>query len=326
MKISRFIILILILQISNNVAGQLVYQPHTFRIYLDNDFLNFRGSGTDRYFTNGLRMDFYYTKKQKVKFPSSLLLKISDDNNVFGWGIAQFMFTPKHIDVKEIQYGDRPYAGALYMIHSLQSINNIQNIKITTEMFFGVIGQLSLAKESQTWIHEMINYTKPEGWGNQISNDLILNYNINIEKQLLYPSKSVLLVGFVETFSGTLYNAAGAGFMLRIGKFDNYLDGVSFSPGSSKNKFQLFVFMRPTARIVLSNALLQGGLIHQMSSHEDTYALDKDQLERLNVLYQVGLNFEMSKFSISISQKLQTSEFKGQYVQEVGNITTVIKL
>jgi hypothetical protein len=235
------------------------------------------------------------------------------------------MFTPKHIDVKEIQFGDRPYAGALYLIHSLQSINNIQNIKITTEMFFGVIGQLSLAKESQIWVHEMINYTKPEGWGNQISNDIILNYNINIEKQLLYPSKSVLLVGFVETFSGTLYNAAGAGFMLRIGKFNNYLDGASFSPDSSKNKFQLFVFMRPIARVVLSNALLQGGLINQMSSQEDTYALDKDQLERLNVLYQVGLNFEKSKFSISISQKLQTAEFKGQYVQEVGNITTVIK-
>lgn len=326
MKSLRFIVLLMLFQFSSTVAGQLVNQPHTFRIYLDNDFLNFRGSGTDRYFTNGLRMDLFYTKKQKAKFPTFLLLKISDDNNVFGLGIAQFMFTPKHIDVKEIQFNDRPYAGALYLIHSLQSIDNIQNIKITTELFFGVIGKLSLAKESQTLLHRMIDYTKPEGWGNQISNDLILNYNINIEKQLLYPSKSILLVGLVETFSGTLYNAAGVGFMLRIGQFNNYLDGISFSSDNSKNKFQLFVFMKPIARIVLSNALLQGGLVHQLCSQEDTYTLDKDQLERLNVLYQVGLNFEMSKFSISISQKLQTAEFQGQYVQEVGNITTIMKL
>jgi lipid A 3-O-deacylase len=326
MKILSFVIILLLFHCSNNVAGQLVNKARTFRIYLDNDFLNFRGSGTDRYFTNGLRMDFFYTKKQKAKFPSSVLLKISEDNNVFGWGIAQFMFTPKHIDVKEIQYDDRPYAGALYMIHSLQSINSLQNIKITTEMFFGVIGMLSLAKESQTWVHEIINYTKPEGWENQIPNDLILNYNINIEKQMLNPSKSILLVGFVETFSGTLYNAAGVGFMLRIGKFNNYLEGVSISQGSSKSKLQLFVFMKPIARIVLSNALLQGGLIHQLSAKNDTYKLDKDQLERLNVLYNVGLNFEMSKFSISISQKLQTAEFKGQYVQEVGNVTMIVKL
>lgn len=324
MKISRFTILLLLFQFSNNVVGQLVNQPHTFRIYLDNDFLNFRGRGTDRYFTNGLRMD-YYTKKQKVKFPSSPLLKISDDNNVFGWGIAQFMFTPKHIGVKEIQYGDRPYAGALYMIHSLQSINNIQNIKITTEMFLGVIGPLSFAKESQTWMHRLIDDTKPEGWNNQIANDLILNYNISIEKQWLNPSKRILMVGIVETFSGTLYNAAGIGFMLRIGKFNNYFEGVSNSQSTSKNKFQIYVFMKPVARVVLSNALLQGGLISQMSDQTSAYTLDKDQLERLNVLYNVGLNFEMSKFSISINQKLQTAEFKGQYVQEVGNITAIIK-
>jgi len=44
------------------------------------------------------------------------------------------------------------------------------------------------------------------------------------------------------------------------------------------------------------------------------------------VLYDVGLNFEMPAFSISISQKLRTAEFKGQYVQEVGNITMKFNL
>ncbi|NCQ11383.1 MAG: lipid A deacylase LpxR family protein, partial [Bacteroidetes bacterium] len=67
--------------------------------------------------------------------------------------------------------------------------------------------------------------TKPQGWDNQVANDLLLNYNINIEKQLLYPSRSILLVGVVETYSGTLYNAAGIGFLLRIGKFNNYFEG-----------------------------------------------------------------------------------------------------
>ena len=189
-----------------------------------------------------------------------------------------------------------------------------------------MIGPLSLAKESQTLIHEMIDYTKPQGWDNQIPNDIILNYNLNIEKQLLYPSKNILLVGFVETFSGTLYNAAGVGFMLRIGKFNNYFENASISQQTSKNKFQIYVFMRPTARVVLSNALLQGGLIHQISGQTNFYYLDKDEIERLNVLYDVGINFELPKFSISFSQKLRTAEYKGQYVQEVGNITMRVKL
>ncbi len=320
-KISTFIVFIVLSVCSNSLVGQSFNHPHSLRIFLDNDFLNFRGAGTDRYYTNGIRIDYFYSKQKKPKFPSFLLLKISEKNNVYGWGLAQFMFTPKHIDISEIQYADRPYAGALYAIHSLQSINPVENIKITTELFLGVIGPWSLAEESQTWIHGAFNYTIPQGWNNQISNDLILNYNINIEKQLLFPSKRILLVGVVETFSGTLYNAAGIGFMLKIGKFNNYFEGTSNPQSNSENKFQIFVFMRPVARVVLSNALLEGGLIYQMSAQTGAYTLDKDQIERLTVLYDVGLNFEMPKFSISISQKLRTAEFKGQYVQEVGNIT-----
>jgi hypothetical protein len=238
-KISIFIAVILLSVYSHNLVGQSTNQPQSVRVFLDNDFLNFRGAGTDRYYTNGIRIDYFYSKQRKPKFPSSLLLKISETDNVYGWGLAQFMFTPKHIDISEIQYGDRPYAGALYAAHSLQSINPDENIKITTELFLGLIGPWSLAEESQTWIHGAINYTIPQGWDNQIANDIILNYNINIEKQLLFPSKRVLLVGIVETFSGTLYNAAGMGFILRIGKFNNYFEGTSNSQSTSKNKVQI---------------------------------------------------------------------------------------
>ncbi len=324
-KIAKYAIVLFMIGLGHQLMAQSINKDHSLRIYIDNDFLNFRASGTDRYYTNGLRLDYFYRKEKKAKFPSSLLLTISKENNIYGWGLAQFMFTPKHIDVKEIQYDDRPYAGALYAIHSLQSIDKVENIKITTELYIGVIGPLSLTEQSQTWVHELIDYTIPQGWDTQISNDILLNYNINIEKQMLNPSKRVLLVGFVETFSGTLYNAAGFGFMLRIGKFNNYFDDNTSSK-SKKNKFQLYVFMKPNARVVLSNSLLEGGLIYQLSGKNDTYTIDKDQIERLNVLYDVGVNMEFPGFSLLLSQKLRSAEFKGQYVQEVGNITLRFKL
>lgn len=56
-------------------------EKHSLRIRWDNDFINLRGDGTDRYYTNDMRVDYFYTKKQKAKFPSSLLLNNSDDNN-----------------------------------------------------------------------------------------------------------------------------------------------------------------------------------------------------------------------------------------------------
>jgi len=323
-----FIGLLLAVIHGGNATAQSLNSKHSLRILWDNDFINVRGDGTDRYYTNGIRIDYFYTKKQKAKFPSSLLLNISENNNnnIYGWGVAQFMFTPKNIDVTDIQYNDRPYAGALYSIHSLQSIDNIKKIKVTSEIRFGVIGPLSFAKETQTWAHRVINYTKPLGWGNQVPNDLILNYNISIEKQMLQPSKKILLVGIIETFSGTTYNAAGAGFMLRVGKFKNYFDNISLSQKNNKSKSQLYVFMKPAIRVVLSNALLQGGLLNQISPQSNGYVLSKDQIERLIVLYDVGITFEKPKYSLTITQKFIGPEFKGQYTQEFGNLTMQFKL
>lgn len=310
----------------SNAKAQPVNNKHSLRILWDNDFINVRGDGTDRYYTNGIRIDYFYTKKHKAKFPSSLLLNISDDNNnIYGWGVAQFMFTPKNIDVPDIQYNDRPYAGALYNIHSLQSIDNIKKIKIISEIRLGVIGPLSFAKETQTWAHRVISYTKPLGWHNQVPNDIILNYNISIEKQMLLASNKVLLVGIIETFSGTTYNAASAGFMLRVGKFNNYFDEISVAQ-TKKNKSQLYVFMKPAARVVLSNALLQGGLLNQISPQSNGYVLSKDQIERVVVLYDVGITFEKPKYSITISQKSIGAEFKGQYTQEYGSLMMQFKL
>lgn len=319
--------LILLVTLANNVSAQAAKEKHSLRIFWDNDFINLRGDGTDRYYTNGLRIDYFYTKKQKAKFPSSLLLNISDDNNnIYGWGLAQFMFTPKNISVPDIQFNDRPYAGALYSIHSLQSVDKIKKAKVTSEIRLGVIGPLSFAKETQTWAHRVINYTKPEGWHNQVPNDIILNYNISIEKQILQPSKNLLVIGVIETFSGTTYNAAGAGFMLRVGRFNNYFDRFSVRKITAKNKSQLYVFMKPAVRVVLSNALLQGGLIDQISPQSNGYVLSKDQIERLIVLYDVGITFEKPKYSITITQKFIGPEFKGQYTQEFGNLNLQFKL
>ena len=101
---------------------------------------------------------------------------------------------------------------------------------------------------------------------------------------------------------------------------------VLFQNETKRNKTQLYVFMRPVVRVVLSNALLQGGLINQISENAKGYTLSKDQIERVVVLYDVGIAFEKPKFSIMISQKSIGAEFKGQYTQEYGSLTLQFKL
>ena len=84
--------------------------------------------------------------------------------------------------------------------------------------------------------------------------------------------------------------------------------------------------MKPVARVVLSNALLQGGLLNQISPQSNGYILSKDQIERVVVLYEGGVTFENPKYSMTISQKSIGAEFKGQYTQEYGSLMMQFKL
>ncbi len=326
MNISKFFRLFILVIYSNSAAAQLANEKQSLCIFLDEDYLNFRGAGTDRYYTAGLRVDYFFAQKKGLKFPSNFLLQISENNNIYGWGGSQLMFTPKNISADEVQYNDRPYAGALYCIHSLRSFDDSRKLKVTSEILLGVIGPLSLAEETQTLAHRIVNYIKPNGWKNQVPNDLILNYNISIEQQLLKPSKHILVNGIIETFNGTLYNSAGIGFMIRVGKFSNYFEGVGPVKRNRKEQFQLYLYVKPAARVVLSNALLQGGLINQINDRRYGYTLRNDQIERLVVFYEAGVTCEVQKISISVRQKMNTAEFKGQSAHEVGNITIQFKL
>lgn len=319
--LSKICIMVCFSILANNIRAQDSTIRHAIRLSVDNDFLNFRMSGTDRYFTNGVKIDYYYQSSAR-RFPASLLLSINNDRyrNTYGLGLAQFMFTPFRITEKEIQYGDRPYAGALYGIYSLQSIDEQNKLKLYSEIYFGVIGPLSFADKTQTMVHRLLDYDIPEGWSNQLSNDIILNYNINAEKVILRPSKNILVSGIAETFSGTLYNGAGVGFIMKVGKFENPFDIMSINTDASGNKLKIFVFMQPTVRVILSNALLQGGIISKIRQYDRGYFIEKDKIKRVGALYDVGLALGYRKISFQLAQKMRTPEFEGQNSQEIGNI------
>src|SRR5690625_2400200 len=112
----------------------------SLHISAENDFFVMKGDATDRYYTNGVRVDYYF-KQKKRNFPSTLLLKIGEDRNIYSLGIAQYMFTPAEIGVSTIQYGDHPYAGALFGVYSLFSYDFSKRIRVNSEIYFetGVI-------------------------------------------------------------------------------------------------------------------------------------------------------------------------------------------
>jgi len=298
----------------------------------DNDFFNYRGEGTDREYTSGIELDFYYTKNSKSTFLDNLLMELSGtSDNLYEWGITQLMFAPNIIANPAIIIGDRPYAGILYLNHRLISADIVKKQKITTELDIGVIGKYSLAEQAQTLAHRIIDYQLPKGWDNQIYSDIILNYFIQYERLIAQPSSNLEIIGRMESNIGTWKNTFGLGFTFRGGIFNSYFsnyENSGFRGNAEKalvnfRKFQFYFFMRPIFRAVMDDATLQGGFF---THNKSPYILSKDQITNSHLEFDYGFVITNKKVGLSFNEKLKTKEFKEGVNQQVGNITLTIKL
>jgi hypothetical protein len=71
-----------------------------FRIFEDNDFLNYRGHGTDCAYSDGFRLDaFFPGKKTSHIMFDQIMPRLSDSSvNTLGIGIMQQIYTPNNIE------------------------------------------------------------------------------------------------------------------------------------------------------------------------------------------------------------------------------------
>jgi len=286
----------------------------------DNDFLNFRGEGTDRGYTNGMRFNVWYSKKNKPSFVDRLLITmIGDAVNRYGWGLTQLMYTPCDIETNKIQYHDRPYAGVLYVSRSLISSSKQKKERISSSISLGTIGRYSFARETQTWVHKMIRYDKPEGWNNQIKPDIIIDYTVDYEKLLAAPSKNFEAIGHVGGNAGTLQNDLFAGIQFRAGMLNDYFGELQ---GLTTGKTKVFFYMKATLFCVMDNSSLQGGFF----THRSPYVIAKDSINRVQMTYEYGIIIAGKRMGLRVYEQVQTQEFKGTYAQQIGNITLYFKL
>lgn len=318
------------------------------RIYEDNDFINSLGVGTDDAYTNGTRIDLFYTKKHSPRGLDRFLPTAGKGSiDTYVWGIMQLMFTPEDITRTEYQPNDYPYSGALIATHTLYSYDPVKKSDWQTELVAGVIGPASLAAETQTFVHKLIHYYKPMGWSHQYKNDLLLNINLTREKQLASWGHRVEVIGGSQVFLGTMLNGMAFYPLIRIGKMTPYFQGYMSQysrPGTSaKNrrinvcptdnvpparsgKCQMYFVLRPEAQLIFTNALLEGGMFtgnpNLKAGHKgDGPALPYHELEKWVYSLNYGAVVSSGNFSISFMQRTSSAMMKGLYCHDVGNIS-----
>jgi len=287
------------------VVSSYISPHHRFWLFFDNDMF----SNTDRYYTNGVVLG--YTAPGLTTWGLNRLMINTNNNSVVHSSLSLHhgMFTPLTTKEPPPLVNDRPYASTLYLRYSQVSENALNGIRITSALDAGVIGDVALGRYFQRSVHSGLpSNDEPVGWETQIQNDLVLNYMVDIQKQLLL-SRNIEVYAEGTVNAGTLHTNASMGI--------NAVAGI-FSPGLTpipQQYEQLSAIESPwkygvngglELRMIAYDATLQGGMFNK----NNIYALKPDEIERLVAAIHLGLFAKYRKLGINISQYYLSSEFK----------------
>ena len=78
--------------------------------------------------------------------------------------------------------GDRLFTAAFMLKSFAISTDPQRKSSFTSLLTLGLIGPGACGEEMQAGIHKATGKKEPLGWGNQIKNDVVLNYRVSYEK------------------------------------------------------------------------------------------------------------------------------------------------
>jgi len=314
----------------NDAAG-----PRMLRIYEDNDFINLRGKGTDEAYTNGFRVDYFYQNNGNSSFFLNKWMPKAGKSsvNTFGWGIMQLIYTPSNIRKPYPDPADFPYSGALFASRTLHSSDPERKYSVHSELQVGLIGPASLAKQTQTVFHDLINYQRPMGWDHQLPTDLIINLNLALEKELLYKKDWFHLIGGAQIMTGTMINSLSVYSLILLGKnppyFGSYISRYALPKGkniSGRRQWQVYGSFKPRAEYVRRNALISGGYFNGQRDKQIKEARINNEPvisipHRYILGFDYGITLQLNRTSVSVTQKVESAAIYGVSTHEVGNIS-----
>jgi lipid A 3-O-deacylase len=284
--------------IDNQASFRSMSTSRYVRLHYDNDYF----STTDLYYTQGGNLEIVAASFEE--FPLSRLLIVGKENRHFGIAIEHNAYTPTSISHSEILHGDRPFAAALFLKTFSVSSNPAKRLRITSGLSTGIIGQAAGARWIQKTIHEWIGDTDPQGWENQIQNDVVLNYEAGIEKNILHFQNYFLLNGFLNTRVGTLNDKASFGTVFMLGKINPVITSVFSEREVKSEKFNFHLYFQPMVNAVLYDATLQGGMFRN-----SPYTLAFDEVSHFTFQGNAGVVFYISSVYLEYFQSYITKEF-----------------
>ena len=287
-------------RIDNTAAQRVSQDTGYFRFHYDNDF--FSRNRTDYYYTQGYSFEVAHSVFAKNPL-SKILLRFRGKPTAYGLALEHFGFTPTSIKSDEILVGDRPFAGVIMLKSFSISVDTARRQRLSSTLSLGMVGPAAFAGKMQTAIHRWSGDPLPQGWQHQIRNEVVVNYELNHERQLAAVPDFLSLNSNAQIRLGTLSNKMQTGLTLTLGYFDS---AFSSYPNSRKKDLQLYVYSQPLGSLVGYDATLQGGLFNRSSP----YTLGVSEISRFTFQHNYGVVMKVRKLYAEYYRTYLSQEFK----------------
>lgn len=293
-------------------------------VYEENDLFSLYGP-RDSYYTQGLRVSRVFapddTPHAAKEIAQEFPLYDEDATTAIGFVFGQNIYTPSDISVEAEQDDDRPYAGWLYAGLVVSNARRggperAGDDQETVEVDVGVIGDPSLARQTQTRWHELINEDEPQGWDNQLQFEPGIVATYERRHRWLAGDEGTFCGEWdvLSSWGGSLGNVdthAGAGGTLRYGwnlPRDFGVNTISTTamettPRGVDALPSLYFFGGAEGRAVLRNVFLDG------NTFRDGPSVDKHPGVAEG---RGGVAFQWKAVRLTYTWITRSSEFDGQ--------------
>jgi lipid A 3-O-deacylase len=287
--------------VDNNASFRMIPATRYMRLHYENDFF----TGTDLYYTQGINLEIVAPSLRKF-FLNKILIVPKSGNSQFGVSLEHNGYTPSSITHDEILVGDRPFAAALFLKNFSMTSDSVRRLRITSSLSTGVIGSAASGYRMQKGIHKWLNGTPPHGWENQIRNDLVLNYEAGLEKNLFSSGRYFVINGFANGRAGTLSDKLSAGFVVMAGKLNSAITSVFCrNQKNPSQKFSIHLYAQPVVNIVAYDATMQGGVFNRTSP----YTISFSEMRHVTVEANYGLVIQYHSINVEYFKSAISKEF-----------------
>lgn len=267
----------------------------------DNDAYLFYGQ--DRYYTNGLFINFRHATDQQQL--SNSLEKVTYEISA-----GQKMYNPISGYSPKLATQDRPFAGYLYAGANVNLFYKKESIlKFGLEL--GTVGPNALGEDAQKLLHKIVGFYEIKGWEYQIKNETTLNLTTQFTKLLgrseAYKS-DLSLESYVNI--GTTFSGAGIGILLRSGDINQLFNSAYTNSQISNNSKterlvnnEFFFYAKPQLNFIAYDATIQGSMFNKDSPV--TF-----ETKPLVFAQQLGLNYSTPRFTFDFGLTFKSKEVK----------------